>query len=459
MTPLKLHSKTLSLKSKFDHQSLVYFFLILTILWPSGCWFSGETEVTVHQAILHPSAQSTASPSSTNQSLSRRKVLLQASGWVEPDPFPIRVASLLDGVVNDLLILEGQPVTKGQKVATLVDEDAQLSLQHAIVKYQQSKALEEEISLEIAVLEANLQAAENFYKQRLAIRDEHMDLVSRLNQLPTDAISRAEANQSRIQLEALNHMVLESEFKVEEIQKRQNLLEAKRKTQLTISSAFDIGVKKAELDLNRTVIISPMDGIVLKLLASPGRRLMSNMDSPDASSVALLYEKGKLQARIDVPLAEAANVFVGQEVEIISSILPEKVFDGLVTRISGEADLQRNTLEIKVRLLDPDDRLRPEMLCRAKFLAPKITHDQSVSPSELGVLIPQIVIPEKGKKHQQLFIVSRDGKTAEVVSIEVGDKIVGDHVSIISGLLGGEQIIANPPQSLRAGDRIKIANP
>jgi HlyD family secretion protein len=459
MNTLKLYSKTLSLKSKFARNSFVCSLLILTICYPTGCSFSSETEVLVHRAILHPSARSSTSVSSADKTSSNQNILFQASGWVEPDPFAIRIPSLLDGVVEDLLILEGQLVTKGQIVATLIDEDANLSLQHAVAKFQQSKALEKEISLEVAVLETNMRAAESFYKQRLAIRDEHLDLVRRLNQLPVDAISRVEANQSKIKLEALNQLVLESEFKLEEIRKRQTLLEAKRKTQQTISSAFDIGVKKAELDLNRTMIVSPADGIVLKLLTSPGRRLMSNMDSPDASSVAVLYEKGNLQARIDVPLADAANVFVGQKVEIISSMLPEKVFHGLVTRISGEADFQRNTLEIKVRLLKPDDRLRPEMLCRAKFLAPQLTGDQNVSATALGVLIPQILVPETGKKHHQLFIVSQDGKTAEVVSIEVGDQVVGEHISIISGLHGGEQIIANPPKSLRAGDRIKIANP
>ena len=437
----------------------IYLIVLLTLGAPffSSCRFSEEIEVRVEKAILHPQG---ALPIDKMGEANRvNSALFQASGWIEPDPFAIRIPSLLDGVVNDLLILEGQPVAKGQIVATLIDEDANLSLLRAIAKYQQSKALEEEISLDIAVLETNMLAAESFYKQRLAIRDEHLDLVRRLNQLPVDAISRAEANQSKIKLEALNHLVLESEFKLDEIRKKQTLLKAKRKTQQAISSAFDIGVKKAELDLNRTVIVSPADGIVLKLLTSPGRRLMGNMDSPDASSVAVLYEKGNLQARIDVPLADAANIFVGQEVEIISSMLPAKVFHGLVSRISGEADFQRNTLDIKVRLLNPDDRLRPEMLCRAKFLAPQLTSDQNVSATALGVLIPQILIPEIGQRHHQLFIISEDGKTAEAVSIEVGEKVVGDHISIISGLHGGEQIIANPPQSLRAGDRIKIANP
>ena len=77
---------------------------------------------------------------------------------------------------------------------------------------------------------------------------------------------------------------------------------------------------------------------------------------------AILFEKGKLQARIDVPLSEAAKVNLGQIVEISSSILPEQTFRGKITRILGEADLQRNTLQVKVRIENPHPRLRPEML-------------------------------------------------------------------------------------------------
>ena len=78
--------------------------------------------------------------------------------------------------------------------------------------------------------------------------------------------------------------------------------------------------------------------------------MMLHMDDMDAASAAILYEEGNLQARIDVPLNEAAMIYLGQPVEIVSSILPEKVFNGKVTRILGEADLQRNTLQVKVSL-------------------------------------------------------------------------------------------------------------
>jgi len=223
-----------------------------------------------------------------------------------------------------------------------------------------------------------------------------------------------------------------------------------------MTNALQVDVEKALLDLNRTLIHSPVSGIVSKLLTSPGRRVMSSMDSPDASNIAVLFEKGKLQAGIDVPLADASKVFVGQDVEIICSFLPEQPIQGKVSRISGEADFQRNTLEIKVRLLKPDERLRPEMLCRAKFFAPQESPQDELSNDGLGVLIPMNLIANISKKNHTLFIVSKDGKTAELVEIQLGKKVISDHISVLSGLKGGEQIILNPPSTLQSGDRIKV---
>ena len=80
------------------------------------------------------------------------------------------------------------------------------------------------------------------------------------------------------------------------------------------------------MDLNRTEITSPIDGIVLRLLAKPGSRMMLHMDDMDAAAAAIMFEEGKLQARIDVPLSEAAKINLGQIVEVTSSILPEEVF-------------------------------------------------------------------------------------------------------------------------------------
>ena len=45
--------------------------------------------------------------------------LFQAAGWVEPRPTPVIVSSLASGMVNEMLVVEGESVEKGQPLATL----------------------------------------------------------------------------------------------------------------------------------------------------------------------------------------------------------------------------------------------------------------------------------------------------------------------------------------------------
>src|SRR5512140_964629 len=59
------------------------------------------------------------------------KVIVQAPGWVEADPFPVAVSALADGVVAEVLVLEGQAVAANEIVARLIDADAKLGLARA----------------------------------------------------------------------------------------------------------------------------------------------------------------------------------------------------------------------------------------------------------------------------------------------------------------------------------------
>ena len=88
------------------------------------------------------------------------------------------------------------------------------------------------------------------------------------------------------------------------------MLRKKLSAQKKTTDLFNVKKQIAELDLNRTEIRSPINGIVLRLLAKPGARMMLHMDDMDAASAAILYEEGNLQARIDVPLNEAAKIYL-----------------------------------------------------------------------------------------------------------------------------------------------------
>ena len=181
---------------------------------------------------------------------------------------------------------------------------------------------------------------------------------------------------------------------------------------------------------------------------------MLHMDDMDAGTAAILYEEGKLQARIDVPLNEVSKINLGQSVEITSSIFPAKVFQGKVTRILGEADLQRNTLQVKVSLLNPDPKLRPEMLCRAKFFD---TGTSSTKEKQhVKIFIPQFIRSSNLSEDAVLWVLSVDGNHAEQRKVSFGTEVREAYIEISSGLRAGDKIILNPPPQIKEGDRVKI---
>lgn len=83
-------------------------------------------------------------------------LVFQASGWVEPDPFPTQVTALAEGVVAEMLVQEGDPVKRGQVVCRLIADDAQLAVQQAEADLARARA-------ELGVAEVEAQnAAEVF---------------------------------------------------------------------------------------------------------------------------------------------------------------------------------------------------------------------------------------------------------------------------------------------------------
>jgi RND family efflux transporter MFP subunit len=425
------------------------------IFYPNNLFTKFEVEVT--QAIAFPLSKKDMNES--NFSFEKKgELLFQASGWIEPDPFPIQVTSLYSGVVKEVHVLEGESVTKGQLLVSLVDEDAQLTVSEINARLSQSIAEEAIIKADIALARASLESAKAMVTKNKAFLQEHNDTINRMEALPIGAISDQELYRAKLAYQRQKAVVLASNAEVSQkeanIQKFSKSLIAKQKT----SEIFTIQKQRAELDLTRTKIKAPTDGIVLRLLAKPGARMMLHMDDMDAAAAAILFKKGKLQARIDVPLSEAAQVNLGQVVEISSSILPDQTFQGKITRILGEADLQRNTLQVKVQILNPHPRLRPEMLCRAKFFGTSATKQEG--HSRLGIFVKKEALDYQitSTSEKFLWVISKDGKSCEKRNVSFGEVIESKFIEVTTGLLPGEQVILNPPLNLRIGDSVKIIN-
>ena len=431
--------------------SLIYLLPIVI----SGCGFVDEKTVTATKAVLHP--LSLENSIRGNEGRAEAKILFQASGWIEPDPYPIRVPSLYDGIVDEVFVLEGETVKKGQKVASLIDDDARLAFNLSKIQLEEARLKELELSSDIKMSRSTLMEARNKLKQHKSTQDEQIDYVNRLASLPIGSLPEVDFFQARKKADSLRFSTNGAAAKVEEAEGRIELLSNQLNSLRKKTEFMKILKNKAQLDLNRTLIYSPMDGVVLKLLASPGKKLMQQMDSPDSSTVLILFEADKLQARIDVPLVDASKLSLEQEVEILCSMLPDQKFKGTLTRITGAADFQRNTLQVKVRLLNPDNRLRPEMLCRAKFFSSTNKSKEIDPPSSLGVFVPLNLKPAANQTIGDLWVIGADGRSAELREVRFGKEVTNKYVSVTSGLNAGDLIILNPPSSIKSGDRIKIS--
>ena len=155
--------------------------------------------------------------------------------------------------------------------------------------------------------------------------------------------------------------------------------------------------------------------------------------------------------RVDVPLADAGALQIGQLARIKCNLLPDQVFYGEVTRIEGRADIARNTLQAKVRIEDPSDLLRPEMLCRVEFLESRRAQSEGATSSR-GSL--STWVPESALTNESVWVCDPESKRVEKRSVKATDQSRDGYLLIEEGLKPGEWVVLSPSSKLSANQRV-----
>ena len=99
-----------------------------------------------------------------------------------------------------------------------------------------------------------------------------------------------------------------------------------------------------------------------------------------------------LQVRVDVRLEDVPQVQAGQKATIETASLPEPI-TGTVLSVTTRADIQKNTLQVKVAIDTPPEVIKPEMLAKVTFLAPESPVSELVEGQQpLRVFAPQSLV-------------------------------------------------------------------
>ena len=428
--------------------------------------------------------------------------MFQAAGWIEPRPTSVSVAALAPGVLEELLVVEGQSLLKGEPIARLIAIDAELGVQQAKAslsirdgELQRAQAelkaaiarLDKPVHLQARLADAEsllakatteqeklpflLRAAKanlEFTRSSLAGKQSAQNAIAGVVielAAKDPAAARAELEELQRRGPNLQRESVALRKKVDALQAQLDLLVEERrqveeaKAKVVSASGLQeearLRLRQAELILDRTVIRSPMDGRVLRLVALPGTRVMGleHTAGQSSSTVVEMYDPQRLQVRADVRLEDVPGIVPGAPVEI-ETASSGKPIKGRVLQSTSSANIQKNTLEVKVELVDPPPTVRPEMLVTATFLAPRRESESKTTQETERIFVPQQLV-QRGDSGTSIWVVDFDSRAIKK-TIEVGAVSADGLVEILAGLNPTDKLIAAGIDDLDSGDAVTI---
>jgi HlyD family secretion protein len=372
-------------------------------------------------------------------------IILNATGYVVA-AHRIEVASKVVGRVAWIGVKKGDKVKAGQVLVRLEDDEYRAQVEQATGQMASLEAHLLQLERgsrpeEIAVARANLREAE------AALGNVRLNL-ERAGKLAAEGVLERQAldeAQARYEGQSARVNSLERTVDLAVLGPRPEEIAAARGRVAQARGA----IAYAETQLANAVIRAPVSGTVLERAVEKGEFVTTMFvgDRGAKSYVVALADLNDLEVELDISQNDFARLSAGQKGIITTEAFPDRKYDGRISEISPEANRQKATVQIKVKILNPDDYLRPEMNASVAFFS-KLA---SGAPRQ-----PAVVIPSAAVRDSSLFLVV-DGRAVRR-SVEVSGTT--EHgTSISSGLIGGEDVVVDPPANLKDGQKIRQISP
>ena len=358
------------------------------------------------QGVFAPAVQVEAA-SVTQMYPSQTFTLLNASGYVVAQR-KAAVASKVTGRLISLLVEEGSTVKKGQVIARLESDDVAAARDQA---------------------KANLDAARYALEQAKAEFNDATITFNRNKELIGQGyVAQAEYDASEARFRKAKAGVSAAEAAVQ---------------------ASVAALKGAGVAYEYTLIRAPFDAVVLTKNADIGDIVTPIGAAADAkAAVVSIADMNSLQVEVDVSESNLQQVKTGQPCEILLDALPEYRFRGAVHMIVPTADRTKATVMVKIRFIDSDNRILPEMSAKVAFLSREVMSGEGKPRT---VVYPAAIVDRKDKK--AVFLIT-DNRVTET-QVTLGEKL-GDMVEVLSGVKTGDRIVLKPLERVRNGQRIQI---
>jgi len=338
---------------------------------------------------------------------SQAVTLLNATGYVVAQR-KAAVASKATGRLEWLGVMEGSRVRKDEVIARLENRDVTAQREQAAASVKVAAANLEQTRAELRDAEANLKRSQDLAAKSY-ISGSALD----------SAVARFDKARAGVQSGEASLAVAQANLKV------------------------------ADVALDQTLIRAPFDGVVLTKSANVGDTITPFSQAADTKgAVVTIADMDTLEVEADVAESSLGKVKVGQPCEIQLDAVPDHRFPGVVNRIVPTVDRAKATVLVKIKFLERDSRVLPDMSAKVAFLEREVSAGDR---KPVTVVPKQAVVERAGEK--AVFVV-KDGR-AVLTRVE-GGRAIGDLVQV-AGVAAGDRVIVKPLDRLADGDRVKVA--
>lgn len=207
------------------------------------------------------------------------------------------------------------------------------------------------------------------------------------------------------------------------------------------------GLTSVAFNRNLGVMLSPVDGVVLRRLAEPGQTL-----APGAAVVQIGDTTSGLVLRVPVTAADAARLKVGDTAEFTIAGLTGPPRTGAIVRIGAKSNDATGNFDIDISAGDPA-LLRSGLIGNAR-----ITSSDAAEPvADAGaVRIPTLALIDARADRGYVYVID-DNNIAHRRAVSTSGIIRGE-VLILTGLVAGERVIAEGAAYVRDGEAVIVAD-
>ncbi len=230
-----------------------------------------------------------------------------------------------------------------------------------------------------------------------------------------------------------------------------------KETQLDVARAtvdrLQARVNQLSLDLDDAVLRAPTAGIVLEKLKE-----VSEIAVPGgfagSGELIRIANTDELRAELDINESDLSKVKQDQPAQVAPDAYPDKRYAARVVKLYPQINRQKGTLKVEVRILEPDEWLRPDMSVRVTFFAGEPAG--GVASAAPQVLAPRDAI-RRDDRGEFAWVVTEDKLRRQEIA-SAGESADGRAI-VSRGLTGGEALVVGEIEGLREGLRVRVSAP